>query len=84
MEQPRSAPDPGVFSNPDAAYVLAFAVIMLNTDAHNPMMDTHMTRDDFIAMATSTEVGRVGASRLYPRFLPVSELERHVWLRNSL
>ena len=50
-------PESGVFSDPDAAYVLAFAVIMLNTDAHNPMMDTHMTRDDFIAMATSTEVG---------------------------
>jgi hypothetical protein len=30
---------------------------MLNTDAHNPVMDTHMTRQDFIAMATSTEEG---------------------------
>jgi len=36
--------------------VLAFAVIMLNTDAHNPMMDTHMTRDDFIMMAGAPHV----------------------------
>lgn len=28
--------NPGRFANADAAYVLSFAVIMLNTDAHNP------------------------------------------------
>ncbi|GFR41199.1 hypothetical protein Agub_g1869, partial [Astrephomene gubernaculifera] len=30
------ADNPGVFRTADAAYVLAFAIIMLNTDAHNP------------------------------------------------
>lgn len=29
--------NPGRFSNADGAYVLAFAIIMLNTDAHNPL-----------------------------------------------
>ena len=51
--------NPGVFATPDAAYVLAFAVIMLNTDAHNPTIDgdARMSEEDFIAMATSTEEG---------------------------
>ncbi|ACO69861.1 predicted protein, partial [Micromonas commoda] len=49
--------NPNVFADPDAAYVLAFAVIMLNTDAHNPNMDTKMTKADFIGMATSAESG---------------------------
>ena len=29
--------NPGRFANADGAYVLAFAIIMLNTDAHNPL-----------------------------------------------
>ena len=49
--------NPDVFKDPDAAYVLAFAVIMLNTDAHNPNMDTKMTKKDFVDMATSAESG---------------------------
>ena len=49
--------NPNIFADPDAAYVLAFAVIMLNTDAHNPNMDTKMTKADFIGMATSAESG---------------------------
>jgi Sec7-like guanine-nucleotide exchange factor len=42
--------NPDVFKDRDAAYVLAFAVIMLNTDAHNPNMDTKMTKKDFVDM----------------------------------
>ena len=30
---------------------------MLNTDAHNPNMDTKMTKKDFVDMATSAESG---------------------------
>lgn len=30
--------NPNVFSSADTAYVLAYSVIMLNTDAHNPMV----------------------------------------------
>lgn len=42
--------NPSTFKSADDAYVLAFAIIMLNTDAHNPMADQHMTREDFVSM----------------------------------
>lgn len=34
-------------SNDDAAYVLSYAVIMLNTDIYNPQVKHHMTLEDF-------------------------------------
>ncbi|ORZ34870.1 hypothetical protein BCR44DRAFT_1500063 [Catenaria anguillulae PL171] len=37
-----------VFANPDTAYVLAYSVIMLNTDLHNPQVKKRMTKDDFV------------------------------------
>ncbi|KAI9183149.1 guanine nucleotide exchange protein for ADP-robosylation factor [Blastocladiella emersonii ATCC 22665] len=37
-----------VFANPDTAYVLAYSVIMLNTDLHNPQVRKRMTKDDFV------------------------------------
>ena len=40
--------NPGTFPSADTAYVLAFSVIMLNTDAHNPMVKKKMTREAFI------------------------------------
>ncbi|KAH6757481.1 HOPM interactor 7 [Perilla frutescens var. hirtella] len=44
------ADNPGLFKNPDTAYVLAYAVIMLNTDAHNPMVWPKMSKSDFVRM----------------------------------
>lgn len=44
------ADNPGLFKNADIAYVLAYAVIMLNTDAHNPMVWPKMTKADFVRM----------------------------------
>lgn len=44
------ADNPGLFRNADTAYVLAYAVIMLNTDAHNPMVWPKMSKADFIRM----------------------------------
>ena len=38
----------GAFANADTAYVLAYSVIMLNTDAHNPQVKHRMTLQDFI------------------------------------
>ena len=32
----------------DAAYVLAYSVILLNTDAHNPQVKRRMTLSDFV------------------------------------
>ncbi|KAM7275057.1 hypothetical protein ACFE04_016923 [Oxalis oulophora] len=40
--------NPKAFSSADTAYVLAYSVILLNTDAHNPMVKEKMSIDDFI------------------------------------
>ncbi|KAJ3788433.1 sec7 guanine nucleotide exchange factor [Lentinula aff. detonsa] len=36
------------FANADSAYVLAYSVVLLNTDAHNPQVKKRMTKQDFI------------------------------------
>ncbi|EIN10767.1 Sec7-domain-containing protein [Punctularia strigosozonata HHB-11173 SS5] len=36
------------FANADAAYVLAYSTVMLNTDQHNPQVKKRMTKADFI------------------------------------
>ncbi|CAN6466526.1 unnamed protein product [Victoria cruziana] len=40
--------NPKEFASADTAYVLAYSVIMLNTDAHNPTVKNKMSQDDFI------------------------------------
>jgi hypothetical protein len=40
--------NPGSFQDPDTAYILAFSVIMLNTDAHSPHVRRKMTKADWI------------------------------------
>ncbi|KAG9144559.1 hypothetical protein Leryth_010773 [Lithospermum erythrorhizon] len=40
--------NPTSFSSADTAYVLAYSVIMLNTDAHNNMVKDKMSKADFI------------------------------------
>ncbi|KAL4301738.1 hypothetical protein GQ457_10G019250 [Hibiscus cannabinus] len=40
--------NPNSFTSADTAYVLAYSVIMLNTDAHNIMVKDKMTKSDFI------------------------------------
>ncbi|MBA0731283.1 hypothetical protein Golax_025632 [Gossypium laxum] len=40
--------NPDSFTSADTAYVLAYSVIMLNTDAHNNMVKEKMTKSDFI------------------------------------
>ncbi|PVU94291.1 hypothetical protein BB561_002643 [Smittium simulii] len=37
-----------IFSNADAAYVLAYSTIMLNTDQHNNQVKNRMTKEEFI------------------------------------
>ena len=43
--------DGGIFASADAVYILAFSVIMLNTDAHNPAIkkQNKMTRQQFVS-----------------------------------
>jgi brefeldin A-inhibited guanine nucleotide-exchange protein len=45
-----TAQNPGVFPSSDTAFILAFSVIMLNTDLHNPSIkpERRMTVDSFI------------------------------------
>ena len=38
----------GVFANADAAYVLGFSVIMLNTDAHSSQIKDKMKKEEFV------------------------------------
>lgn len=40
----------GVFANPDTAYVLAYSLIMLNTDAHSSQIKKKMTMQEFVNM----------------------------------
>lgn len=40
--------NPSVFANADTAYVLAYSVILLNTDLHSPQVKNRMTLDDFL------------------------------------
>ena len=44
--------NPNIFPTADAAFILAFAVIMLNTDLHNPAIkeERRMTTDAFLRM----------------------------------
>lgn len=49
------ADNPGLFKNADTAYVLAYAVIMLNTDAHNPMVWPKMTKPEFVRMNATND-----------------------------
>ncbi|GAA6038174.1 hypothetical protein JCM8097_005777 [Rhodosporidiobolus ruineniae] len=43
-----TAGNPGTFANADTAYILAFSVILLNTDAHNPQVKKPMSKAEFI------------------------------------
>ncbi|ORZ36231.1 hypothetical protein BCR44DRAFT_1433023 [Catenaria anguillulae PL171] len=40
--------NPGVFSQADTAYVLAFSVIMLNTDLHSKQIKKRMSKEEFV------------------------------------
>ena len=42
--------NPGVFASADGPYLLAFALIMLNTDAHNPRAEKMLGCADFVTM----------------------------------
>ncbi|PIN20402.1 Guanine nucleotide exchange factor [Handroanthus impetiginosus] len=49
------ADNPDLFKNADTAYVLAYAVIMLNTDAHNPMVWPKMSKSDFVRLNATND-----------------------------
>eukprot|EP01094_Clydonella_sp_ATCC50884_P024167 TRINITY_DN5990_c0_g1_i1.p1 TRINITY_DN5990_c0_g1~~TRINITY_DN5990_c0_g1_i1.p1 ORF type:complete len:715 (+),score=262.20 TRINITY_DN5990_c0_g1_i1:38-2146(+) len=52
-----TAQNPGVFCNEDQAYLLAFSLIMLNTDLHNPSIKNKMTKEQFVRNNSGTGLG---------------------------
>ncbi|ORX51959.1 Sec7-domain-containing protein [Hesseltinella vesiculosa] len=50
--------NPNVFANADTAYFLAYSVIMLNTDLHNPHNKRRMTLDDFVRNNRGADDGK--------------------------
>lgn len=52
------AGNPNAFANADTAYVLAYSVIMLNTDAHSPQVKHRMTLQDFIKNNSGIDDGK--------------------------
>lgn len=61
--------NPGMFPDSDTAYLLAFSLIMLNTDAHNPAIKHKMTKKAFVANNTGIR-GKDGiqSSKLIERY----------------
>ncbi|CAI5975972.1 unnamed protein product [Closterium sp. NIES-65] len=56
--------NPKAFTSADTAYVLAYSVIMLNTDAHNPGVKTKVrARDDMIDVAPQKAVTEADTAR---------------------
>ncbi|KAI9031139.1 hypothetical protein DFJ74DRAFT_654753 [Hyaloraphidium curvatum] len=52
------ANNPGKFGSADTAYVLAYSVVMLNTDLHNPQIKKHMTKQEFIRNNRGIDEGK--------------------------
>lgn len=50
--------NPGIFSNADTAYVLAYSVVMLNTDQHSPQIKNRMTVDGFVTNNSGIDDGK--------------------------
>jgi hypothetical protein len=59
--------NPSLGLSPDTCFVLAFATIMLNTDAHNSAIKNKMTRDEFVVntMRLSKEIRAEFCVELY-------------------
>jgi brefeldin A-inhibited guanine nucleotide-exchange protein len=50
--------NPDIFANADTGYVLAYSVIMLNTDLHSPQIKNRMTVDSFITNNSGIDDGK--------------------------
>lgn len=46
--------NPNVFADAESCYVVSFAIIMLNTNLHNPSVKDKQTQDQFIKMCKET------------------------------
>jgi brefeldin A-inhibited guanine nucleotide-exchange protein len=79
--------NPSVFPSADTAFILAFSVIMLNTDLHNPAIreDRRMTKAGFIGnnrgIAAGGNLDEAFLSEIFDRIKaePISLKEDDVW-----
>lgn len=53
-----SGPDDELFDSSDAIFVLSYAIMMLNTDLHNPNVRRHLTRDEWLGMNKGVNGGK--------------------------
>jgi len=49
----------GMVASEDAAFVLSYAIMMLNTDLHSPQVRHHMTTNEWIKMNKGVRKGCV-------------------------
>ncbi|CAL8462959.1 g2493 [Coccomyxa elongata] len=65
--------NPDAFKSADVAYVLAYSVILLNTDAHNPQVKNKMSKQDFLknnrGINDGADLPEDDMSELYDRIL---------------
>ena len=77
-----AAPVGGVALAADTAHVLAFALIMLNSDAHNPAVKVKMTRDQFTHNLRGVDAGSSlpfsFLSKMYDAITPCIPMYPHV------
>ena len=66
--------NPGVFASADGPYLLAFALIMLNTDAHNPRAEKMLGCADFVTMCQAQACCRLRLSSDFPDVSEISPL----------
>lgn len=62
-------PNTGVFTSFETVYVVAFSTIMLNTDAHNPIIKKKMTKSEFIAQHEGESIPPQFIENLYDRIV---------------
>ncbi|RNA40271.1 cytohesin-1 isoform X2 [Brachionus plicatilis] len=56
--------NPGVFANAESCYVVSFAIIMLNTNLHNPNVKDKQTLDVFLKMCKEASKNEIQESML--------------------
>ncbi|TEB18185.1 hypothetical protein C9890_0451 [Perkinsus sp. BL_2016] len=87
--------NPSRYANADSAYVLSFAVIMLNTDLHSAQIKKKMTIEEFVRLGkginTEIEIAQSELERLYRNIESAEislseedEIKKHQELASSL
>ena len=56
--------NPGALASADTAYLVSFALVMLNTDAHHPAAPASLTADDFAGMCDAAAGGGLPRAEL--------------------